>query len=112
MEQALQNTLQLDDNQKQDVRRLAALGYRDSQMPALLGLDIRQSEEFICLAGKPGTEVAELIREGLLTTQAAPEVKLHELAESGDIDAIKELVTIQRRHKFDRIIEAMDDDEI
>lgn len=38
-------------------------------------------------------------------------MKLHEAAESGDVDAIEALAKVQRRHMFENLINETDDDE-
>ncbi|MEO4979627.1 helix-turn-helix domain containing protein, partial [Bacteroides ovatus] len=47
----------------------------------------------------------------ILVARAAPELKLHEAAEGGNVEAIKQLEAVRKRHTFERLIEQMDDDE-
>ena len=52
-----------------------------------------------------------LIREGVLVSRAAPEIKLHEAAEDGNIDAVKLLTEIQERRLFENLLKDMDEYE-
>lgn len=52
-----------------------------------------------------------LIREGVLVSRAAPEIKLHEAAEDGNIDAVKLLAEIQERRLFENLLKDMDEYE-
>lgn len=101
----------VDLEQRDDVKRLASLGYRPVEIAVSLGLDQQKTAAFIRDADTPGTTVSTLIREGLLVTKAAPEVKLHEAAEAGNVDAIKELNIVNFRHAYARTLEEMDEDE-
>lgn len=105
------DSIYLEEEQKEDVQRLASLGYTPQNIAISLGLSRDDTALFIADAGKAGTSVNFLIREGLLVTRAAPEIKLHEAAETGNVEAIKQLETIQRRHTFERLIDQIDDDE-
>ena len=83
------DSLALTGEQKNDVRRMAALGYAPEDIAAYLGL----------------------IREGVLVSRAAPEIKLHETAEDGNIDAVKLLTEIQERRLFENLLKDMDEYE-
>jgi len=83
-------------------------------MPGFLsGMRKRRGRSFtFCFrASGAGTSVNFLIREGILVARAAPEIKLHEAAEGGNVEAIKQLEAVRKRHTFERLIEQMDDDE-
>ena len=73
------DSIYLDAQQKEDVRRLSSLGYSPKDIAVSLGL--------------------------------SPEIKLHEAAEGGNMEAIKQLEAVRKRHTFERLIEQMDDDE-
>ena len=98
------DSIYLDAQQKEDVRRLSSLGYSPKDIAVSLGLFVRDAETV-------GTSVNFLIREGILVARAAPEIKLHEAAEGGNVEAIKQLEAVRKRHTFERLIEQMDDDE-
>ena len=98
------DSIYLDAQQKEDVRRLSSLGYSPKDITVSLGLFVRDAETV-------GTSVNFLIREGILVARAAPEIKLHEAAEGGNVEAIKQLEAVRKRHTFERLIEQMDDDE-
>ena len=59
----------------------------------------------------PGTTIRGLIREGVLVSRIAPEIKLHEAAEDGNIDAVKLLTEIQERRLFENLLKDMDEYE-
>ena len=101
-----------DEEQAADIKRLAALGYTPKQMAVALGLDTADALLFLRDAATPATAVAALMRQAITETAAAPQVKLHEAAEAGNVDAVKELQKVQRRNEFNRLIEQMDDDEL
>ena len=75
------DSLALTGEQKNDVRRMASLGYAPEDIAAYLGLD------------------------------ASPEIKLHEAAEDGNIDAVKLLTEIQKRRLFENLLKDMDEYE-
>ena len=96
------DSLALTGEQKNDVRRMAALGYAPEDIAAYLGLDASECFLFVYDAG---------IREGVLVSRAAPEIKLHETAEDGNIDAVKLLTEIQERRLFENLLKDMDEYE-
>ena len=102
----------VDLEQRDDVKRLASLGYRPLDIAVSLGLSEDDRRNFVTDAARPGTTVFELIKEGVLVTRAAPEVKLHEAAEAGNVDAIKELNIVNFRHAYNQMIDDMDADNI
>ena len=91
------DSLALTGEQKNDVRRMAALGYAPEDIAAYLGLDASECFLFVYDAGIPG--------------RAAPEIKLHETAEDGNIDAVKLLTEIQERRLFENLLKDMDEYE-
>ena len=105
------DSLALTGEQKNDVRRMAALGYAPEDIAAYLGLDASECFLFVYDAGIPGTTIRGLIREGVLVSRAAPEIKLHETAEDGTIDAVKLLTEIQERRLFENLLKDMDEYE-
>ena len=105
------DSIYLDAQQKEDVRRLSSLGYSSKDIAVSLGLSPEDVGLFVRDAETVGTSVNFLIREGILVARAAPEIKLHEAAEGGNVEAIKQLEAVRKRHTFERLIEQMDDDE-
>ena len=105
------DSLALTGEQKNDVRRMASLGYAPEDIAAYLGLDASECFLFVYDAGIPGTTIRGLIREGVLVSRAAPEIKLHEAAEDGTIDAVKLLTEIQERRLFENLLKDMDEYE-
>lgn len=101
-----------DEDQVDDIRRLAALGYPPARMAAALRLDRAESLLFQRDAATPGTTVAALIRQGKIETEAAPQISLHSAASKGDVDAFAELQKVQRRNQFTNLMDQMDDDEL
>ena len=95
------DSIYLDAQQKEDVRRLSSLGYSSKDIAVSLGLSPEDVGLFVRDAETVGTSVNFLIREGIL----------HEAAEGGNVEAIKQLEAVRKRHTFERLIEQMDDDE-
>ena len=92
----------------------ASRGFNEVITPSLEFYDVFSLEDaglFVRDAETVGTSVNFLIREGILVARAAPEIKLHEAAEGGNVEAIKQLEAVRKRHTFERLIEQMDDDE-
>lgn len=90
---------------------MAALGYAPGDIALYLGLNASECFLFTYDAGIPGTTIRELIREGELVSRVTPELKLHEAAEGGNLDAIKQLLGVQRRRLFDNLLNDMDEYE-
>lgn len=80
-------------------------------LPPILALTLLNVFFFVYDAGIPGTTIRGLIREGVLVSRAAPEIKLHEAAEDGNIDAVKLLAEIQERRLFENLLKDMDEYE-
>lgn len=95
--------------QKEDIQRMAALGYSPKEIAIYLGVDI---DSFIKDAYIDGTTINAIIRQGILVYRANPEIKLHELAEEGNIVAIQQLEKVNRRRTFEIIVEQIDEDEL
>ena len=99
-------------SKKEDVRRLSSLGYSSKDIAVSLGLSPEDVGLFVRDAETVGTSVNFLIREGILVARAAPEIKLHEAAEGGNVEAIKTAGgRTEKDILFERLIEQMDDDE-
>ena len=91
------DSLALTGEQKNEVRRMAALGYSPEDIATYLGLDASECFLFVYDAGIPGTTIRGLIREGVLVSRAAPEIKLPE--------------EIQERRLFENLLKDMDEYE-
>lgn len=98
----------LDEEQKENVQRMAALGYSPREIAVYVGVD---PEDFYSDSCIPGTSVSILMKEGILRTRAIPEIKLHESAETGNVEAIKLLESVYERRSFEKIILDIDEDE-
>lgn len=95
--------------QKEEIQRMAALGYSPKEIAIYLGVDI---DSFAKDAYIEGTTINALIRQGILVSRANPEMKLHEQAEEGNIVAIQQLEKVNRRRTFEIIVEQIDEDEL
>ena len=80
-------------------------------LPPILALTLLNAFFLYMTPGIPGTTIRGLIREGVLVSRAAPEIKLHEAAEDGNIDAVKLLTEIQERRLFENLLKDMDEYE-
>ena len=86
MERLPADTFFLDLELRQEVERMASLGYAPDDIASYLGLD---AESFVFDAGREGTTVYSLMRRGALKAGAGVELKLQEQALSGDLDAME-----------------------
>lgn len=109
--QAADITPLLPESAKEDVRKLAAVGLTAAQIAAAIELTPDVATVFINLAEVPGSAVARLIAEGRANGLATPQMKLHEAAAAGNIDAIKALHKLQKENRFIELLGYMDDDE-
>lgn len=100
------------EEQAEDIKRLAALGFTPKKIAIAMGLERDEMLLFLRDAATPGTAVAVLMLQAVTQTKAAPQIKLHEAAEAGNVDAIKLLQDVQRRNQFNNIIDQMDDEEL
>ena len=80
-------------------------------LPPILALTLLNAFFLYMTPVFPGTTIRGLIREGVLVSRAAPEIKLHEAAEDGNIDAVKLLTEIQERRLFENLLKDMDEYE-
>ena len=100
------------EEQAEDIKRLAALGFTPKKIAIAMGLERDEMLLFLRDAATPGTAVAVLMLQAVTQTEAAPQIKLHEAAEAGNVDAIELLQDVQRRNQFNNIIDQMDDEEL
>lgn len=98
----------LDNEQREEIQRMAALGYRPKEIAVYIGLN---SEKFTVDAYTEGTTINGLIRQGILVSRVNPEIQLHKQAEEGNIIAIQQLEKVNRRRTFEIIVEQIDEDE-
>ena len=101
-----------NEEQAEDIKRLAALGFTPKKIAIAMGLERDEMLLFLRDAAVPGTAVAVLMLQAVTQTKAAPQIKLHEAAEAGNVDAIKLLQDVQLRNQFNNIIDQMDDEEL
>lgn len=94
-----------------EIQRLAALGHRAKDIAMYLGLDTAMRSWFVMQAAIADSGVSNLIKEGILVSRATPEIKLHEAAENGNLDAIKQLNDIRKWRNYVNCIEDIDDNE-
>lgn len=105
------DSVYIPTEKRDDIQRLSALGYQPCDIAIAICLDQEDVDLFVYDSKIPGTTVYALIQNGIIITRAAPEAKLHEAAEAGNVDAIKELDVVRRRHVFEKLITDMDNDE-
>lgn len=106
------DSIRIKEESHDDIRRLAALGYKPHDIAVSIGLLPEEVLAFSEDAERIGTTVFSLIREGILVNRALPEKALQKVAESGDVEAVKTLLKVQRVHQFERMIDDMDNDEL
>lgn len=98
-----------DAEQREDIQRMAALGYSPKEIAIYLGVDI---DSFVKDAYIENTTINGIIRQGILVSRSTPEIKLYEQAEEGNIVAIQQLEKVNRRRTFEIIVEQIDEDEL
>ena len=108
MERLPADSFFLDLELRQEVERMASLGYAPDDIASYLGLD---AESFVFDAGREGTTVYSLMRRGALKAGAGVELKLQEQALSGDLDAMDLLEKVRGRRSFEIIVKQIDEDE-
>ena len=101
MERLPADTFFLDLELRQEVERMASLGYAPDDIASYLGLD---AEIFVFDAGREGTTVYSLMRQGALKAG-------QEQALSGDLDAMELLEKVRSRRSFEIIVKQIDEDE-
>ena len=99
----------LDLELRDDVKRMACLGYGPADIALYLGLDV---DGFVSDARREGTTVHSLCRLGALQAAAGVEMKLQVQALDGDLDAMELLEKVRRRRNFEIIVEQIDEDEL
>lgn len=98
-------------DKKEEILQLAAVGLTPGQIAAAMEYPPDVAAAFVLLADVPGSTVARLILEGRANGIAAPQMKLQQAANAGNIDAIKTLQKLQQVNRFNELINYMDDDE-
>lgn len=109
MERLPADTFFLDFGLRDDVKRMASLGYGPEDIASYLGLDV---DGFVSDARREGTTVHSLCRLGALEAGAGVEMKLQGQALDGDLDAMELLEKVRRRRNFEIIVEQIDEDEL
>lgn len=108
MERLPADTFFLDLELRDDVKRMASLGYSPADIALYLGLDV---DSFVSDARREGTTVHFLCRRGVLEAGAGVEMKLQGQALDGDLDAMDLLEKVRKRRNFEIIVEQIDEDE-
>lgn len=103
--------IEITKDQHSEIQRLAALGHPAEDIALYIGLKPEERILFARFAEQAGTETFELIREGILVSRATPEIKLHEAAENGNLDAIKQLAEVNKWRRFENLLKDLDYNE-
>lgn len=102
---------EIPDEKKEEIMQLAAVGLTPAQIAAAMEYPPAAAAAFMALADVPGSTVARLIMEGRANGIAAPQIKLQQAANAGNIEAVKTLQKLQQNNRFNELIYYMDDDE-
>lgn len=101
----------LTTGEEVELMNLAAVGFTPKEIAAAMKWPRGRRSTFCRLAEYPGSDVASLIAAGRAEGRSMPQTKLREQAKTGNVEAIKELQTIQARNRFNELVSNMDDDE-
>lgn len=102
----------LSERDEESVMKLAAVGFAPSEIAAAMEWEPSRQLLFTTAATNPKSRIATLIAAGKVQGRATPQIKLHEAAAAGNIDAIKTLQGLQARNRFNELLTHMDDDEL
>lgn len=101
--------ISLTDEEKPELERLAALGYRVADMALYFD---RPLKEFKHDADTEGCVVNYHIRRGKLIIKANAAMKLMEQAESGNLTATQQLAKVTANNDYQDMLRQMADDEV
>ncbi|WP_294141595.1 hypothetical protein [uncultured Sanguibacteroides sp.] len=87
----------LTEEKLEELERLAALGYGESEMAMYFDVNI---ERFIEIAADPASKINYHIRRGILINQAREQMGVMSSAEGGNVQAIQALSKIRYRKDF------------
>ncbi len=102
----------LTPEEELEVLKLAAVGLRPHVIAAALEFTPERRRAFVALAAQPGSPVALLLESGEALGVAAPWKKLQEVAETGNVEAVKALREVQAVNRFNSLLLSLDDDEL
>ena len=97
--------------EEETVMQLAAVGFLPREIAAAMEWPRERRAAFCFLADMPGSDIALLIASGRANGRADPQIKLHQAAKTGNIEAIKTLQKLQSCNRFNELINNMDNDE-
>ena len=84
----------------QKIEQCGVLGYPPSKISSILG--ILDQDTFIGLFNDPSSEVYKAYQKGVDKGDFAIDMKIYELAKSGDLDAIEQFQKRKRKNLSDR----------
>lgn len=102
---------QFSKEEEDEIMKLAAVGLSPAQIASALEWNRTKGAAFCALASRPGSKVAMMIESGKTIGMADPQKRLYESAQTGNLDAIKELQKVQFRNRYNQLIRGLDDDE-
>lgn len=102
---------ELTAGEKDEIMKMSALGLTPPQIASALGFAPDMAALFVRMADTPGSDIDRMLAEGRCVALADPQIKLHEAASAGNIEAVKELQKITRANRFNELVYYMDDDE-
>lgn len=100
--------ISLDEEQKEDLERLSALGYSLRDMAMYFAFDYKQFKHD---ATTEGCVIKYHIDRGRLTVKANAQMKLMQSAEGGNITAIQFLAKVQRDRDYKDLLNQMEENE-
>ncbi|MDE5786175.1 MAG: hypothetical protein K2H98_06535 [Duncaniella sp.] len=103
--------LLFSNEQKADIEKLAAVGLPPADIAAAIELPPRDGLIFVMLADMPGSPISLMLARARAIGKSAPQIKLQEAANAGNIDAAKTLQKLHRENRLQELITNMDNDE-
>ena len=108
MERLPADTFFLDLELRQEVERMASLGYAPDDIASYLR-SVAEISDFDAV--REGSSAYSLMRHGALKAVVGVELKLQEQALSGDLDAMELLENVRGRRSLEIIVKQIDEDE-
>lgn len=99
------------DEQKQDIEKLATIGFSPADIAAAIKLAPLDALVFVSLADVPGSSVSLMLTRARAIGKSTSQIKLYEAAAAGNIDAAKALQKLSRDNRLQELITNMDNDE-
>lgn len=110
--QAITDLLKLTPEQEADAAKLSAVGVNAADIAAALELPPVQTMLFRREAERLGSPIQRLIAMGRVNGASTPQMKLHDAATTGNVQAIIALRKLQDANRFNTLVENMDNDEL